>query len=55
MLQKEPPEKGSHIYYRYENRQLTEESLWPWPMNERIKELKGIDVTAKIFALGGTS
>lgn len=55
MLQKEPPEKEAHIYYRYENCQLTEEPLWTWPMNERIKELKGIDVTATIFALGGTS
>ncbi len=52
MLQPEPPEDGAHIYYRYENGKLTDRPLWPWPMNERIKELTGLDVTATIFALG---
>ena len=31
----------------------TDKPLWPWPMNDRIKELKGIDVTATIQQLGG--
>ena len=52
MLQKDPPENGAHIYYRYENGKLTDKPLWPWPMNDRIKELKGVDVTATIFDLG---
>ncbi len=55
MLQRRPPEKGAHIYYRYENGKLTDKPLWPWPMNERIKELTGIDVTATIFGLGETT
>lgn len=52
MLQENPPENGAHIYYQYENGKLTDKPLWPWPMNDRIKELKGIDVTATIFGLG---
>jgi hypothetical protein len=51
MLQENPPENGAHIYYRYENGKLTDKPIWPWPMNDRIKELKGIDVTATIFGL----
>lgn len=54
MFQKKPPETGAHIYYRYENGKLTNEPLWPWPMNARIKELTGVDVTATIFGLGET-
>jgi len=52
MLQREPPESGAHLYYRYENGKLTRKPLWPWPMNDRIKELTGIDFTATIFGLG---
>jgi len=52
VLQEGPPESGAHIYYRYENGKLTSKPLWPWPMNDRIEELKGIDVTATIFGLG---
>ncbi|MBM4017042.1 MAG: hypothetical protein FJ288_01730 [Planctomycetes bacterium] len=53
MLQPRPPQEGAHIYYRYENGKLTDKPLWPWPMNERIKELIGLDVTATVFGLGG--
>ncbi len=55
VFQKEPSEEGAHIYYRYQNGKLTDEPLWPWPMNDRIKELKGIDVTGTIFGLGQAS
>ncbi|KPJ77415.1 MAG: hypothetical protein AMK72_01040 [Planctomycetes bacterium SM23_25] len=53
MLRKEPPARGAHIYYRYENGKLTGKPLWPWPMNERLKTLTGLDVTATVFGLGG--
>lgn len=52
MFQKEPPERGAHLYCRYENGKLTHQPLWPWPMNDRIKEVTGIDLTATIFSLG---
>ena len=52
VLQEDPPESGAHIYCRYENGKFTDKPLWPWAMNDRIKELKGIDVTATIFGLG---
>lgn len=48
----QPPKRGAHIYYCYENGKLTDRPLWPWPMNERIKQLAGIDVTATVFGLG---
>jgi len=53
VFQKNPPESGAHIYYCYENGKLTRKPLWPWPMNDRIKELTGIDLTATILGLGG--
>ena len=52
MLQEDPPANGAHIYYQYENGKLTDKPLWPWPMNDRIKEAQGVDVTATIFGLG---
>jgi hypothetical protein len=52
VFQPQPPERGAHIYYRYENGRLTDKPLWPWPMNQRIKQLAGIDVTATVFGLG---
>jgi hypothetical protein len=54
MFRRESPARGAHLYYRYENGQLTEQSLWPWPMNERIKELIGLDVTATVMGLGAS-
>jgi hypothetical protein len=49
------PERGAHIYYRYVDGKLTDEPLWPWPMNQRIKELTGVDVTATILRLCGAA
>jgi len=53
MFNKEPPKRGAHLYYRYENGKLTRKPLWPWPMNDRIKELTGTDLTATILGMGG--
>jgi len=49
---------GATIIKRYVNGELTNEDLWPWPMNQRIIDamnLSGhepIDVTRTIFELG---
>jgi len=32
---------GANLCYRYIDGTLTEEKLWPWPMNERIKQATG--------------
>jgi hypothetical protein len=52
MFRKEPPIKGAHLYYRYQDGKRTDQPLWPWPMNERIKTLIGVDVTATVLSLG---
>jgi hypothetical protein len=53
---------GAKICYRYENRQLTNKPLWPWPMEQRIidamryagyAEDKVINVTKDIETLFG--
>ncbi|MFX0136354.1 MAG: PKD domain-containing protein [Candidatus Hodarchaeota archaeon] len=50
---------GATIIKRYVNGELTNEDLWPWPMNQRIIDamiLSGhepVDVTRTIFELGG--
>ena len=44
---------GATVMCRYLDGELSEEPLWPWPMNERIKELIGVDVTRTVFELGG--
>jgi hypothetical protein len=59
---------GAQIKYRYIDGVLTDDPLWPWPMNERIKEAMilsgydkkggldgkgGIDLTKVVFELGG--
>ena len=46
-------ENGANIWFRYEDGQLTDKPLWPWPMNQRIKELTGVDVTRTVFELAG--
>ncbi len=46
-------ENGANVMYRYQDGLLTEAPLWPWPMNQRIKELTGVDVTKTVFELGG--
>lgn len=41
-----PPQGiGAEILYRYENRQLTDTPLWPWPLEERIAREAGASVT----------
>ncbi len=59
---------GAKIQYRYVDGVLTNETLWPWPMNDRIKAAMvesgydtkggldgkgGTDLTKTIFELGG--
>jgi len=44
---------GASIRFRYEDGKLTDEPLWPWPMNDRIRALTGVDVTKTVFELGG--
>jgi hypothetical protein len=36
--------EGARFQYRYVNRQLTNEPLWPWPMEDRIKAELGVSV-----------
>lgn len=36
---------GAEVLYRYENMNLTNEPLWPWPMEDRIYKETGISVT----------
>jgi hypothetical protein len=42
---------GATVLKRYLDGQLTEEPLWPWPMNDRIEELTGVDVTQAVLGL----
>jgi hypothetical protein len=48
------------ICKRYVNAQLTNEPLWPWPMNQRIKDAlvqsgrQTVDITATMESLLGT-
>jgi hypothetical protein len=59
---------GAQIKYKYVNGVLTNEPLWPWPMNDRIKQAMiqsgydkkggldgrgGTDLTKTVFELGG--
>ena len=52
---------GANIWYRYKDGVLTNEPLWPWPMNQRIIDAmiqsgrEPVDVTKTIFELGGVS
>jgi hypothetical protein len=52
LSRKEKPGHGAHLFYRYENGKLTDKPLWPWPMNDRIKVLIDLDVTATVMGLG---
>jgi len=47
------PATGARLECRYVDGMLTDEPLWPWPMNTRIKALTGVDVTRTVFELGG--
>lgn len=42
------PANGAWLRYRYQNKTVTGTMLWPWPMNTRIKNLTGIDVTVMV-------
>ena len=44
---------GATIYYRYVDGELTDEPLWPWPMQDRIKTELGIDLMAELEARFG--
>ena len=50
---------GANICYRYKDRALTTEPLWPWPMNQRIKDAMvesgraSVDVTKTIESMFG--
>ena len=50
---------GANICYRYNNRELTNQPLWPWPMNQRIKDAMiesgraSVDVTKTIESMFG--
>lgn len=52
--------QGATLCYRYVNGQLTNQPLWPWPMNERIKSAmlqsgrNPVDVTRTVEALLGS-
>jgi len=42
---------GADLWHRYENGVKTDQPLWPWPMNDRIKALISVDVTATVMEL----
>jgi hypothetical protein len=52
--------EGANICYRYKDRVLTTDPLWPWPMNQRIKEAmvesgrSPVDLTATVEGMFGT-
>jgi hypothetical protein len=51
--------RGGNICYRYQAGTLTTQPLWPWPMNQRIKDAlvasgrSAVDVTATIESMFG--
>jgi hypothetical protein len=51
---------GANICYRYKDGALTTDPLWPWPMNQRIKEAmvesgrNTVDLTATVEGMFGT-
>ncbi|MCP4698235.1 MAG: hypothetical protein GY862_15485 [Gammaproteobacteria bacterium] len=42
---------GANIQYRYKDGVLTNEPLWPWPMQQRIRDELGIDVMGELKTL----
>ncbi len=44
---------GARLTHRYVDGELTDEPLWPWPMEERIKKEMGISVTEEITKIIG--
>jgi len=51
--------RGASLYYRYQDGQLTNQALWPWPMNQRIFDATvrsgraGVDVTSTVESFFG--
>jgi len=51
--------RGANLCYAYQDGSLTSQPLWPWPMNERIKQATAasgraaVDITATVQALFG--
>ena len=52
--------RGANLCYQYQDGNLTDQPLWPWPMNQRIKDAliqsgrTSVDITATIQTLFGT-
>jgi hypothetical protein len=52
--------RGANLCYRYQDGALTTTPLWPWPMNQRIKDAmvasgrSSVDVTATIESMFGS-
>ena len=48
--------EGARLSHRYENGVLTDQPLWPWPMESRVQAELGISVTDMVLSiLAGTS
>jgi hypothetical protein len=51
--------RGANLCYRYEKGNLTNKPLWPWPMNQRIRDAmvqsgrSSVDVTATVQSIFG--
>jgi hypothetical protein len=49
--------RGANLYYRYQDGNLTNQPLWPWPMNQRIIDglvqsgRDPVDITATVVKL----
>jgi hypothetical protein len=49
--------RGANLYYRYQDGNLTDQPLWPWPMNQRIIDglvqsgRDPVDITATVVKL----
>ncbi|MGC9317467.1 MAG: hypothetical protein ACP5KN_05455 [Armatimonadota bacterium] len=45
--------EGATVTHRYVDGELTDQPLWPWPMEDRIEALIGVNVTETVLGLGG--
>jgi hypothetical protein len=45
--------EGARLLYRYVDRQLTDQPLWPWPMEKRIQAELGVSVTKLVAKYRG--
>ena len=52
--------RGANLCYQYQDGNLTNQPLWPWPMNQRIKDAlvqsgrASVDITAAVQGMFGT-